>query len=182
MRRRGGYVLCDSRHCSGESGRHAWSPGRMLHRRRHRAEAGGLFHAFAVSLPLREKGPLFQLCRGGADFRNPGPNTRLARPRHPFSKCKMIDMDALIDSIGVVAGLLTTTAFIPQVWKIYRTKSGKDISGRMISLFTTGLVLWLIYGIILRSLPLILSNAVTLVLSLAIIVLKIRYRNRIPLH
>ncbi len=47
----------------------------------------------------------------------------------------------------------------------------------MISLFTTGLVLWLIYGIFLRSLPLILSNSITLVLSLAIIALKIRYRD-----
>ena len=85
-------------------------------------------------------------------------------------------MNGLIDSIGLIAGLLTTTAFIPQVWKIYRTKSGKDISARMISLFTIGLVLWLIYGISLHSLPLILSNALTLVLSLAIIALKIRYR------
>ena len=86
-------------------------------------------------------------------------------------------MNAMIDGIGLIAGLLTTTAFIPQVWKIYRTKSGKDISARMISLFTAGLVLWLIYGILLRSLPLILSNVLTLVLSLAIIALKIRYRD-----
>ncbi|HKB83924.1 MAG TPA: SemiSWEET transporter [Burkholderiales bacterium] len=85
-------------------------------------------------------------------------------------------MSGLIDSIGLIAGLLTTTAFIPQVWKIYRTKSGEDISARMISLFTAGLVLWLIYGILLRSLPLILSNTVTLALSLAIVALKIRYR------
>lgn len=86
-------------------------------------------------------------------------------------------MSGLIDGIGLIAGLLTTTAFIPQVWKIYQTKSGRDISARMISLFTTGLVLWLIYGILLRSVPLILSNAVTLSLSLAIVVLKIRYRD-----
>ena len=85
-------------------------------------------------------------------------------------------MNAMIDGVGLIAGLLTTTAFIPQVLKIYRTKSGKDISARMISLFTAGLVLWLIYGILLRSMPLILSNVVTLVLSLAIIALKIRYR------
>ena len=85
-------------------------------------------------------------------------------------------MNAMIDGIGLIAGLLTTTAFIPQVLKIYRTKSGEDISARMISLFTAGLVLWLIYGILLRSMPLILSNVVTLVLSLAIIALKIRYR------
>ena len=85
-------------------------------------------------------------------------------------------MSGLIDSIGLAAGLLTTTAFIPQVWKIYRTKSGKDISARMFSLFSAGIVLWLVYGVLLQSVPLILSNAVTLVLSLTIIGLKLRYR------
>ena len=89
-------------------------------------------------------------------------------------------MNALIDSIGLAAGVLTTTAFIPQVWKIYRTRSGNDISARMISLFAIGVLLWLIYGISLRSLPLIVSNAATLMLSLAIIALKIRYRD--PRH
>lgn len=89
-------------------------------------------------------------------------------------------MNGWIDGIGLLAGLLTTTAFIPQVLKIYRNKSGKDISARMISLFTAGLVLWLIYGILLRSLPVILSNVVTLALSLAIIALKICYRERLP--
>jgi MtN3 and saliva related transmembrane protein len=88
----------------------------------------------------------------------------------------MMQMEGLIDGIGLVAGLLTTTAFIPQVWKIYRTKSGKDISGRMFSLFSIGIVLWLVYGILLKSVPLILSNVVTLILSLTILWLKIRYR------
>ena len=88
----------------------------------------------------------------------------------------MMQMEGLIDGIGLVAGLLTTTAFIPQVWKIYRTKSGKDISGRMFSLFSFGIVLWLVYGILLKSVPLILSNVVTLILSLTILWLKIRYR------
>jgi MtN3 and saliva related transmembrane protein len=84
-------------------------------------------------------------------------------------------MNALIDGIGLLAGLLTTAAFVPQVWKIYRTKSGKDISGRMFSMLSVGMLLWLIYGLLLRSMPLILTNAVTLVLSLAIIALKVRY-------
>ena len=84
-------------------------------------------------------------------------------------------MNPMIDGIGLIAGLLTTMAFVPQVWKIYRTKSGKDISGRMFSILSAGIVLWLIYGILLRSVPLILTNSVTLVLSLAIIALKIRY-------
>ena len=84
----------------------------------------------------------------------------------------------MIDALGLIAGVLTTTAFIPQILKIHRTKSGQDISGRMFSLFSVGIVLWLIYGILLRSLPLILSNVVTLALSLTIIALKIRYRHR----
>ncbi len=87
-------------------------------------------------------------------------------------------MNELIDSIGLLAGLLTTTAFVPQVWKIYRTKSGQDISGRMFSIFSVGILLWLIYGIFLESLPLILSNALTLLLSLAILALKLRYGRR----
>lgn len=85
-------------------------------------------------------------------------------------------MDVMIEVIGLTAGVLTTTAFIAQVMKIYRTKSGEDISARMIIRFSAGIVLWLVYGVLLRSLPLILSNVVTLVLSLAIIALKICYR------
>jgi|KBSMisStandDraft_5_1062788.scaffolds.fasta_scaffold03146_10 MtN3 and saliva related transmembrane protein len=84
-------------------------------------------------------------------------------------------MNAMIDSIGLVAGALTTGAFVPQVWKIYRSKSGKDVSARMFWMLSAGVVLWLFYGIQLQSLPLILTNGVTLVLSLAIIALKIRY-------
>jgi MtN3 and saliva related transmembrane protein len=85
-------------------------------------------------------------------------------------------MNGLTDGIGLVAGLLTTAAFIPQVSKIYRTKSGRDISARMFFIFSAGIVLWLIYGVLLQSVPLIVSNAVTLLLSLTIIALKIRYR------
>jgi MtN3 and saliva related transmembrane protein len=84
-------------------------------------------------------------------------------------------MDGLITGIGLSAGLLTTAAFIPQVWKIYQTKSGKDISGRMFWLFSVGITLWLVYGVLLGSIPLIVSNVVTLVLSLTILALKYRY-------
>ena len=87
-------------------------------------------------------------------------------------------MQALTDSVGLVAGLLTTIAFVPQVLKIYRTKSGRDISARMFTLFSIGIVLWLVYGFLLGQWPIVLANAVTLVLSLTIIGLKIRYRRR----
>lgn len=71
-------------------------------------------------------------------------------------------MDVMIEVIGLTAGVLTTTAFIAQVMKIYRTKSGEDISARMIILFSAGIVLWLVYGVLLRSLPLILSGIIYL--------------------
>jgi MtN3 and saliva related transmembrane protein len=79
------------------------------------------------------------------------------------------------DLLGLLAGTLTTIAFVPQVLKIYRTKSGRDISGRMIALFTAGVGLWLVYGLLIASTPIIFANTVTLVLAVAIIVLKVRY-------
>jgi MtN3 and saliva related transmembrane protein len=83
-----------------------------------------------------------------------------------------------INTIGLLAGLLTTVAFVPQVMKIYRNKSGRDISARMFTMFSIGIALWLYYGVLLQSLPIILANAVTLVLTLAILALKIRYSGK----
>lgn len=84
------------------------------------------------------------------------------------------------DVLGLMAGILTTIAFVPQVLKIHRTRSGKDISRGMISIFSVGVLLWLVYGIVIDSLPLILANSVTLVLTLAIIALKIHYGRTKP--
>ena len=81
----------------------------------------------------------------------------------------------LADSIGMVAAVLTTIAYIPQVVKIYRTKSARDVSFRMFSLLATGVSLWLVYGIMMRSVPLIFANFVTLALSLTVLGLKIKY-------
>ena len=81
----------------------------------------------------------------------------------------------IADSIGMVAAVLTTIAYIPQVVKIYRTKSARDVSLRMFSLLATGVSLWLVYGIMMRSAPLILANIVTLALSLTVLGLKIKY-------
>lgn len=84
-------------------------------------------------------------------------------------------MMGLTDAIGYLAGALTTFAFVPQALKIYTSKSGKDVSARMLLIFSTGLILWLIYGIMIGSLPVILANIVTLILSGTIVALKIRY-------
>jgi MtN3 and saliva related transmembrane protein len=84
-------------------------------------------------------------------------------------------MSIAVETLGMIAGTLTTIAFVPQVLKIYRTKSAKDVSYLMFSIFSTGIVFWLIYGILIRSTPIIAANAVTLTLSVIIIALKVRY-------
>ncbi|MGH7495674.1 MAG: SemiSWEET transporter [bacterium] len=81
----------------------------------------------------------------------------------------------LVTIIGLIAATLTTTAFIPQVVKSWKNKSARDLSLGMFILFCSGVLLWLIYGILSKDAPIIFSNTVTLVLSLTIIILKIRY-------
>lgn len=78
--------------------------------------------------------------------------------------------------LGFVAGVLTTAAFVPQVVKTWRTRSTHDISLGMFSLFSIGLVLWLGYGFLIDSAPIIVTNLVTLVLALTILFFKLRYK------
>jgi len=84
----------------------------------------------------------------------------------------------MADLIGLLAGVLTTIAFVPQLLKIYASKSGKDVSARMFVMFSAGVSLWLVYGIMIGSLPVIIANTVTLGLAIAIMALKIRYSRR----
>lgn len=81
-----------------------------------------------------------------------------------------------ITILGLVAGTLTTISFWPQLSKTWKTKSAGDLSLGMLLTFTTGVVLWLVYGLYLNALPIILTNLVTFLLTLTIVVLKIRYR------
>ncbi|MEH2070445.1 MAG: SemiSWEET transporter [Nostoc sp.] len=78
--------------------------------------------------------------------------------------------------IGLAAATLTTIAFLPQMFKTWKTKSAKDISFVMLITFITGVFLWLIYGIYLQALPIILANGITLFFNLIILWLKIKYR------
>ncbi len=78
-------------------------------------------------------------------------------------------------AIGLLAALLTTGAFLPQVVHTLATRDTRGISLRMYVIFTAGVVLWLIYGLLTRDLPLIAANAVTLVLAGAVLVLKLRH-------
>lgn len=79
--------------------------------------------------------------------------------------------------IGLVAGFLTTVAFVPQVIKTWRSKSARDLSLVMFLLFCTGVFLWMIYGIMINELPVILWNIITLLLALIILLFKIRFKD-----
>jgi len=81
-----------------------------------------------------------------------------------------------ITFLGYIAGALTTFAFLPQLIKAIKTKSTKDISLLMFVVICTGISLWLIYGILIDSLPIILANMVTLIIAGAILLLKIRFK------
>ena len=83
-------------------------------------------------------------------------------------------MDAAT-TIGYLAGALTTVAFVPQLLKAWRSKSTEDISLLMFLTFCTGVVLWLIYGVMINSQPVIVANCVTLTLASAILALKLKY-------
>ncbi len=82
----------------------------------------------------------------------------------------------IVTVIGLVAGTLTTAAFLPQVVKTWRTRSTKDISLGMFLTLCSGITLWLIYGIATRDFPLILANGVTICLAGTILVFKLRYK------
>ena len=81
----------------------------------------------------------------------------------------------LTDSIGSLAATLTTVSFVPQAWKVWHTKHTADISLAMYSLFTTGVALWLAYGILLAAWPIIIANLITLLLAGAVLVMKLRF-------
>ncbi len=80
-----------------------------------------------------------------------------------------------IEIIGLVAGTCTTISFLPQVIKAYRSKETKNISVSMYIILAVGLLLWTIYGILFEAFPVILANAVSLVLASIILILKRKY-------
>ena len=77
------------------------------------------------------------------------------------------------DFFGYTAAILTTVAFVPQAWQSWRTRDMSGISLPMYSLFTVGVAFWLVYGISIGSLPVILANAVTLLLAATVLWLKL---------
>lgn len=77
--------------------------------------------------------------------------------------------------VGSLAAILTTSAFVPQAIKIIRTKKTKDISLLMYIVLTTGILCWLIYGILIKQAPIIFANSIGFTLTFAILILKIKY-------
>ena len=82
----------------------------------------------------------------------------------------------LTSALGYLAATLTTIAFGPQVVKTWKTKSTHDLSLGMFLIFFSGVFCWLVYGLSIQSRPVILANAVTLVLAGVILYFKIRYK------
>lgn len=81
----------------------------------------------------------------------------------------------LVEIIGFVAAVLTTLAYFPQVIKTWKTKSASDLSLGLFLILTSGVALWLVYGILIGNGPIIASNAITLVLTGSMLYFKLRY-------
>ncbi len=80
---------------------------------------------------------------------------------------------ALINAAGMIAAFSTTVSLIPQLVRVWRLKSAREISLNMFILFSFGVAAWLFYGIEIHSVPVIVANAATLVFSMAILALKL---------
>jgi MtN3 and saliva related transmembrane protein len=82
----------------------------------------------------------------------------------------------IIQLLGLTAGSLTTAAFLPQVIKTWKSRSAKDLSLGMFSLFCLGVVLWLVYGIMMQDIPVIAANLLTLMLASTLLFFKLRFK------
>lgn len=82
-------------------------------------------------------------------------------------------MSEFANMIGFMAAILTTIAFVPQVVKVWRTRSTRDVSTGMYALFSTGVAMWFCYGVMIDSWPVMVANAVTLVLAGLVLFMKI---------
>lgn len=89
-----------------------------------------------------------------------------------------MESEFFVTGLGLAAATLTTLSFLPQVLKIWRTRNAKDLSLTTYGMFCVGVVLWLAYGLLVRDLPIIVANVVTLALSGSVLVLALRYHGR----
>jgi MtN3 and saliva related transmembrane protein len=77
--------------------------------------------------------------------------------------------------IGLSAGLLTTISLVPQVTKIWKTRSAKDVSRKMFIAFCLGVALWLVYGVVKGDIPMMIWNSISLALALSILGMKLKF-------
>ncbi len=83
-------------------------------------------------------------------------------------------------TLGLLAGSLTTLAYLPQLVKVWRSKSAEDISWAMLITLCTGILMWLIYGAYIHDVPVITANVFTLIFTSVILGLKVRYHRYRP--
>ena len=83
---------------------------------------------------------------------------------------------------GFLAAVLTTVAFLPQVYKTWKSKSAEDVSLIMLILFISGLLCWIIYGFKIKSFPILIANITTLLLNLTILFLKVINSKKIQIN
>ena len=82
-----------------------------------------------------------------------------------------------IEILGFLAAILTTSAYLPQVYKIWKTKNTESVSLTMYLVMFLGIFLWLIYSLFIKSFPLIIANTLTLLIILIILYFKINSKN-----
>jgi MtN3 and saliva related transmembrane protein len=83
-----------------------------------------------------------------------------------------------VDTLGYVAATLTTASFVPQAWLTFRTRDVRGISLAMYGVFTLGIAMWLVYGLMLEAWPIVVANVVTFALAAGILVMKVRIGRR----
>ena len=86
-----------------------------------------------------------------------------------------MDQFDYIDLFGFSAASLTTIAFLPQLYKTWKTKSAEDVSLITLILFLTGLICWIVYGLKINSIPILVANVITFIFNFSILILKITY-------
>ena len=80
-------------------------------------------------------------------------------------------------TIGYLAATLSTASFLPQVWKTWKSRSARDLSLTMLLAFSFGVFLWMIYGLAIGATPVVVANAITLVLALALVTMKLTFKS-----
>jgi MtN3 and saliva related transmembrane protein len=84
----------------------------------------------------------------------------------------------LPELVGYAAASLTTASFIPQAWLTFKTRDVSGISLGMYSVFTTGIALWLVYGLMIQAWPVVIANVITLVLAASILVMRLKFKSK----